>query len=47
MNKEYLIETQKWVREELERCVSFWLKNGMDDVNGGVDTGLDREGKIY
>ena len=47
MNKEYLIETQKWVKEELERCVSFWLKNGMDEVNGGVYTCLDRTGKIY
>ena len=47
MNREYLVETQKWVKEELERCVNFWLKNGMDEVNGGVYTCLDREGKIY
>ncbi len=47
MNREYLIETRKWVKEELDRCVSFWLKNGMDEVNGGVYTCLDREGKIY
>ncbi len=47
MNREYLIETQKWVKEELERCVNFWLKNGMDEVNGGVYTCLDRTGKIY
>ena len=47
MNREYLIETQKWVKEELDRCVNFWLKNGMDKVNGGVYTCLDREGKLY
>ena len=47
MNREYLLETQKWVKEELERCVNFWLKNGMDEVNGGVYTCLDRTGKIY
>ena len=47
MNREYLLETQKWVKEELDRCVNFWLKNGMDEVNGGVYTCLDRTGKIY
>ena len=26
----------QWVREELERCVNFWLKNGMDEKHGGV-----------
>lgn len=38
---------QKWIREELERSVSFWLKNGMDPVHGGVYTCLDREGKVF
>lgn len=38
---------QTWIREELDRCVNFWLKNGMDPVNGGVYTCLDREGKIF
>lgn len=42
-----LQDHQKWIREELERSVSFWLKNGMDPVNGGVYTCLDREGKVY
>ncbi len=37
----------QWVREELERCVNFWLKNGMDEKHGGVYTCLDRTGKIY
>ncbi len=47
MNREYLIETQKWIKEELDICISFWLKNGMDKEHGGVYTCLDREGKIF
>ena len=47
MNKEYLRNTQVWIREELDRCVNFWLKNGMDKVNGGVYTCLDRTGRVY
>ena len=42
-----LIETRKWIREELDRCVGFWLKNGMDPVYGGVYTCLDRKGEVY
>lgn len=42
-----LARTQTWIKEELERCVNFWLKNGMDPVNGGVYTCLDREGKVF
>ena len=40
-------EARSWMREELDRCVSFWLKNGMDGVNGGVYTCLDRKGEIF
>ena len=47
MNKEYLLEAQKWAKEELDICVNFWLKNGLDKENGGVYTCLDKEGKIY
>ena len=47
MNKEKLLSSRQWVQEELERCISFWLKNGMDKEYGGVYTCLDREGKIY
>ena len=36
-----------WNRSELDRCVNFWLKNGMDSVHGGVYTCLDRTGKIF
>ena len=42
-----LLESRAWVREELDRCVNFWLKNGMDPVYGGVYTCLDREGKVF
>ena len=35
------------MRAELDRCVDFWLKNGMDPEFGGVYTCLDRTGKIY
>jgi len=47
MDTAKLLQAQKWTKEELDRCVDFWLKNGMDKVNGGVYTCLDREGKIY
>ena len=46
-NQAYLKQTQTWVREELARCVDFWLKNGMDHEHGGVYTCLDRTGRIY
>ena len=45
--KEKLLETRKWIQEELDRCVNFWLKNGMDHEHGGVYTCLDRKGNIY
>ena len=38
---------QAWLREELDRCVGFWLKNGMDHTHGGVYTCLDREGRVF
>jgi N-acylglucosamine 2-epimerase len=47
MNKEALQQARTWVRSELELCVDFWLKHGMDPVNGGVYTCLDREGNLY
>lgn len=39
--------TRAWAQAELERSVSFWLKHGMDPVNGGVYTCLDRTGNIF
>ena len=47
MNKEKLRQAKLWTEQELERCVSFWLKNGMDREFGGVYTCLDRTGRIY
>ena len=47
MNRELLKSQQQWIREELQRCADFWVKNGWDRINGGVYTCLDRTGKIY
>ena len=47
MDKQQLSVIQDWIRDELDRCVNFWLKNGMDTVNGGVYTCLDRTGKVF
>ena len=47
MDKILLQQTHQWVKEELDRCVEFWLKNGMDPVHGGVYTCLDRQGKVF
>ena len=45
MRKQQLSEAHTWVHAELDRCVDFWLKNGMDPEFGGVYTCLDRTGK--
>ena len=47
MDKQKLISTREIIRDELRRCTEFWLKNGIDKVNGGVYTCLDRTGKVY
>ncbi|MEG1687543.1 MAG: AGE family epimerase/isomerase [Angelakisella sp.] len=47
MDRVALQETRQWVREELDRCVNFWLEHGMDHNYGGVYTCLDRTGAIY
>lgn len=47
MKKEKLITYRSWIRSELKKCINFWLNNGMDKVNGGVYTCLDRKGEIY
>ena len=47
MSIENLKSHQNWIQEELTRCVSFWLENGMDKVNGGIYTCLDRKGEVY
>lgn len=45
--RERLVEAREWIRAELDTCVEFWLEHGMDRVNGGVYTCLDRKGEIY
>lgn len=47
LDKQKLIEAQKWIKKELDVCADFWLKNGMDRENGGVYTCLDRKGEVY
>lgn len=47
MDIDKLKQARKWTQDELEACVNFWLKNGMDPVYGGVYTCLDRYGKVY
>ncbi len=47
MDRKRLAEAREWLREELDRCTAFWLKNGLDREHGGVYTCLDREGKIF
>lgn len=42
-----IIPIRDWCRDQLATCVAFWLEHGMDPVNGGVYTCLDREGGIY
>ena len=40
-------DTRLWVKKELDACVDFWLKNGLDKENGGMITCLDRKGNIF
>ena len=47
MDKAKLAEARQWLLKELDTCASFWLKNGIDPVHGGVYTCLDRTGKIF
>ena len=47
MDKSSLLATREWVKKELDACVDFWLKNGLDKKHGGVYTCLDRTGRIY
>ena len=42
-----LIDAHKWVKNELEKTIVFWLENGLDKEYGGVITCLDRKGQIF
>jgi len=46
-NRKYLTEASRWYREELvEKIMPFWLEHGLDRVNGGVYTCVDRDGTL-
>ena len=47
MDKIKLQKVRESIREQLDGCIDFWLKNGIDKKHGGVYTCLDRTGKIY
>ena len=36
----------KYIYELTKKVLPFWLKYGMDSVNGGIYTCLDRDGKL-
>ncbi len=42
-----LNELQTFVKYELDKSLDFWLKNGVDKINGGMYTCLDRKGEVY
>ena len=46
-NLEELIGIRAWCRNQLSTTIDFWLTHGMDTVNGGVYTCLDRKGEVY
>ena len=47
MNKAPLKEIHNWVKKELDTSVNFWLKYGIDNINGGIYTCIDRIGRVY
>ena len=45
--KKYLSEWQDCYKKDLcDNIMPFWLKNGLDRVNGGIYTCLDRDGSL-
>ena len=47
MDQQRLQSVRDSVREQMDGCIKFWLNHGIDKVNGGVYTCLDRSGKVY
>lgn len=47
LDRARLEQTRVWIKHELDRCVDFWLKNGMDHEHGGVYTCLDKKGEVF
>jgi len=47
MDTNYLLKNADWYRAQLkDNIMPFWLKYGLDRVNGGVYTCLDRDGAL-
>jgi N-acylglucosamine 2-epimerase len=42
-----LKEIKQWIRNELDSCLSFWLRYGLDCEHDGFYTCLDRKGNVY
>ncbi len=42
-----LVPIRDWCRDQLATSAAFWLEHGIDPVNGGVYTCLDRKGAVY
>ena len=47
MDRKRLSEAREWIRGQLDISANFWLEHGMDKVNGGVYTCLDRKGDVF
>lgn len=47
MDRKRLSEAREWIRGQLDISANFWLENGIDKVNGGVYTCLDRKGDVF
>ena len=47
MDRQKLENIREQIRTQLDGCINFWLKNGIDTENGGVYTCLDRKGAVY
>lgn len=47
MDRTKLSEARRWIRYQLDCSANFWLDHGIDKVNGGVYTCLDRKGEVF
>ena len=47
MDRKRLSEAREWIRGQLDISANFWLEHGIDKVNGGVYTCLDRKGDVF
>lgn len=47
MDRQTLLQAREWTRQELRRCINFWVAHGIDREHGGIYTCLDRKGAVY